>query len=150
MWLIPNSWSSCRHFSISNKMKWSSFTFSFSKDSITIASLCACVDSNCMLLSQQGIFMHLNFFHLADTHNCNHTWYCYIMLLRYAIFWRYTVIYMMWLIYLHLFQECANPPHIHPTSRHITASDEFFQALSYVNVSTASDKCWGEKAWVWG
>ena len=47
-------------------------------------------------------------------------------------------------------QECATSPNIHPTSRHITASDEFFQALSYVNVSTASDKCGGEKAWVWG
>ena len=49
--------------------------------------------------------------------------------------------------WIHLnFKECATPPHIHPKSRNITACDQFYQA--FPRVSTASDKCWGEKAWV--
>jgi len=43
-------------------------------------------------------------------------------------------------------KEYATPPHIHPMSRKITACDQFYQAFPHV--STASDKCWGEKAWV--
>jgi len=44
------------------------------------------------------------------------------------------------------FMEYATPPHIHPMSRNITACDQFYQVFPHVK--TASDKCWGEKAWV--
>ena len=37
----------------------------------------------------------------------------------------------------------ATPPHVHPMSRYIIARDQFFQA--FPRVSTASNKCWGEK-----
>jgi len=33
-------------------------------------------------------------------------------------------------------------------SRCVIAHDQFYQAFPYI--STASDKCWGEKAWVHG
>ena len=45
-------------------------------------------------------------------------------------------------------KECATPPHVHPMSRYITACDQFCQAFPHI--STASDKCWSEKAWVRG
>jgi len=38
--------------------------------------------------------------------------------------------------------------YIHLTSKYITAHDQFYQAFPHI--STASDKCWGEKAWVRG
>ena len=37
---------------------------------------------------------------------------------------------------------------IRPTSRYVTACDEFYEAFSHIN--TAHNKCWIEKAWVWG
>ena len=40
-----------------------------------------------------------------------------------------------------------NVPLLH-TSRYVTARDSVLPGLPHV--STASDKCWGEKAWVWG
>jgi len=46
------------------------------------------------------------------------------------------------------FKEYATPPHIHPMSRNITAWDQFYQ--TFLHDSTASDKCWGEKALVQG
>jgi len=39
-------------------------------------------------------------------------------------------------------QECTTPPHVHQPSRDTTAREEFYQAFS--NVSTASNKHWGE------
>ena len=45
-------------------------------------------------------------------------------------------------------KECATPPHVHPTSMYVTTRDEFYQA--FPRVSTASDKCWDEKAWEQG
>ena len=54
----------------------------------------------------------------------------------------------MKLTYLQLFWECAPLPHIHPLSRYITACDQFCQA--FPRISSASDKCWAEKAWVQG
>ena len=47
-----------------------------------------------------------------------------------------------------VFQECATPPHIHPTSMYVTAVTalgEFYQVFPHV--STATNKCWGQ-AWV--
>jgi len=52
------------------------------------------------------------------------------------------------LTYLRFFWECATPPHVHPTSRYTIARDQFYQAFPYVSI--ASDKHWGEKAWVQG
>ena len=42
--------------------------------------------------------------------------------------------------------ECATALHIHPTSRYVIAHDQFYQA--FPSISTASNKRWGEKAWV--
>ena len=47
-----------------------------------------------------------------------------------------------------LYRECATPPHIQPMSRYITACDQFYQA--FPQVGTASNKRWGEKAWIQG
>ena len=52
------------------------------------------------------------------------------------------------LTYLLFYQECATPPHVHPTSRYVIACDQYYQAFPHVSI--ASDKCWGDKAWVWG
>ena len=45
-------------------------------------------------------------------------------------------------------KECATPPHVRPTSSYDTACDQTYQA--FPRDSTASDKRWGEKAWVRG
>ena len=42
----------------------------------------------------------------------------------------------------------ATAPHVHPTSRYTIARDQFYQAFPHVSI--ASDKHWGEKAWVQG
>jgi len=44
-------------------------------------------------------------------------------------------------------KECATPPHVQV--RHTTWLS-FTRRQAFPRVSTASDKCWGEKAWVWG
>jgi len=45
-------------------------------------------------------------------------------------------------------EESATPPHVHPNSRYVTTRDELYQALPCI--SAASDKPWGERAWVRG
>ena len=44
-------------------------------------------------------------------------------------------------------KECATSPHIHPMSNDI-AHDQFY--LAFPCTSIATNKRWGEKAWVWG
>ena len=50
------------------------------------------------------------------------------------------------LTHLQFFWECATPPHVHPTSRYLTACDLFYQ--DFPHVSTASDQHWDKEAWV--
>ena len=52
------------------------------------------------------------------------------------------------LTYLWFFHECTTPPCTHPTSRYVITCDEFYQ--TFPRISIASNKCWGEKAWVGG
>ena len=41
-------------------------------------------------------------------------------------------------------EECATPPHVHPTSRYTIIRDQFYQAFPCLSI--ASDKHWSEKS----
>jgi len=71
-----------------------------------------------------------------------------LMLSRHSVTLWSVVVIGSALSYLWFIQECAIPPHVHPMWRYVIARDSVYQAFPHV--STASDKCWGEKAWVRG